>query len=75
LRAKRGNRLNFLKLLRAGRDDYVISQAALDYMRGHKLPQATIAWLAGGERRFAELAYPPPRRRSRRRWRQLPPAA
>jgi Transposase IS66 family len=47
------SRLNFLKLLRAGRDEYVINEAALAYMREHKLPQATIAWLAGGEQRFA----------------------
>ena len=37
------SRLNFLELLRAGRDDYVINEAALAYMREHKLPQATIA--------------------------------
>jgi hypothetical protein len=47
------NRLNFLELLRAGRDEYVINDAALAYMREHKLPQATIARLAGAERRFA----------------------
>ncbi len=47
------SRLNFLELLRAGRDDYVINAAALDYMRDHKLPQATIALLtADAERRF-----------------------
>ena len=47
------SRLNFLELLRAGQDDYVINAAALDYMRNHKLPQATIALLAAGaERRF-----------------------
>ena len=48
------SRLNFLELLRAGQDDYVINAAALDYMREHKLPQATIALLAAdAERRFA----------------------
>ena len=48
------SRLNFLELLRAGQDDYVINAAALDYMREHKLPQATIALLtADAERRFA----------------------
>ena len=46
-------RLNFLELLRAGRDDYVISQAALDYMRDHGLPQTTIALLASAGNRFA----------------------
>ncbi len=47
------SRLNFLELLRAGRDEYVINEAALAYMREHKLPLATIACLAGAERRFA----------------------
>src|SRR5208337_4576824 len=48
------SRLNFLELLRAGQDGYVINAAALDYMREHKLPQATIALLtADAERRFA----------------------
>ena len=47
------SRLNFLKLLRAGRDDYVINEAALAYMRDHGLPQTTIALLAEAERRFA----------------------
>jgi Transposase IS66 family len=48
------SRLNFLELPRAGQDDYVINAAALDYMRDHKLPQATIALLtADAERRFA----------------------
>jgi Transposase IS66 family len=47
------SRLNFLELLRAGQDDYVINPAALDYMRDHGLPQTTIALLAEAERRFA----------------------
>jgi Transposase IS66 family len=47
------SRLNFLELLRAGRDDYVINQAALDYMREHKLPLATIARFGNAEQRFA----------------------
>ena len=46
------SRLNFLELLRAGQDDYVINAAALDYMRDHKLPQATIALSAGSRRTF-----------------------
>jgi len=50
------SRLNFLELLRAGRDDYVINQAALDYMREHKLPLAAITRLADAERRFAGRA-------------------
>jgi hypothetical protein len=48
------SRLNFLELLRAGRDDYVINQAALAYMREHKLPQATIARFGDAGQRFAD---------------------
>ena len=47
------SRLNFLELLRAGRDDYVINEAALAYMREHKLPLATIARFGDAEQRFA----------------------
>jgi len=47
------SRLNFLELLRAGRDDYVINEAALAYMREHRLPQATIARFGDAELRFA----------------------
>jgi hypothetical protein len=48
------SRLNFLELLRAGRKDYVINAAALDYMREHNLPKTTIGLLtANAERRFA----------------------
>jgi Transposase IS66 family len=47
------SRLNFLELLRAGQDDYVINEAALDYMRNHKLPKATIGLLANAGGRFA----------------------
>ncbi len=47
------SRLNFLELLRAGQDDYVINRAALDYMRDHKLPKATIGLLANAGGRFA----------------------
>jgi hypothetical protein len=46
------SRLNFLELLRAGRDDYVINEATLAYMREHKLPKATIALFEGEEQRF-----------------------
>jgi len=46
-------RLNFLELLRAGRDEHVINQAALDYMREHKLPKATVALFTGAEQSFA----------------------
>ena len=47
------SRLNFLELLRAGRDEYIINRAALDYMREHKLPQATITRFGDAEQRFA----------------------
>jgi Transposase IS66 family len=47
------NRLNFLDLLRAGYTDYVLNDAAYDYMRNQGLPAATIARLkAGPETRF-----------------------
>jgi Transposase IS66 family len=40
--------------LRAGRDDYVINPAALDYMRDHGLPKTTIGLLsANAHKRFA----------------------
>ncbi len=41
------------ELLKAGREDYVINEAALAYMREHKLPQATIARFGDAEQRFA----------------------
>ena len=40
------SRLNFLELLRAGHDDYVINAAALDYMRQRALSGPVIARLA-----------------------------
>ena len=40
------NRLNFLDLLRAGHSDYVINQAAVDYMRGRALAGPVISQLA-----------------------------
>jgi hypothetical protein len=33
------SRINFLKLLRAGHADYVITEDAIGYMKGHKLPK------------------------------------
>ena len=39
------SRLNFLDLLRAGHTDYVLSDAAYDYMRRHDLSAAAIALL------------------------------
>jgi hypothetical protein len=40
------SRLNFLDLLRAGHTDYVLNDAAYDYMRNQCLPAATIPSLA-----------------------------
>ena len=49
------SRLNFLDLLRAGHSDYVINDAALDYMRDHALAKPLIQRLATHEqRRFAD---------------------
>jgi hypothetical protein len=39
------SRLNFLSLLRAGRDDYVVNDAALDYLRRQPVEAAVIARL------------------------------
>ena len=51
------SRLNFLELLRAGFTDYVVNDAALDYMREHALAGPIIRQLAGHERRqFADYA-------------------
>jgi hypothetical protein len=48
------SRLNFLKLLRAGHTDYVLNDAAYDYMRNQGLPAATIDRLkAEPETRFS----------------------
>ena len=51
------SRLNFLELLRAGHTDYVINEAALDYMREHALAGPLVQQLAAHEqRRFADQA-------------------
>ena len=51
------SRLNFLGLLRAGHTDYVLNDAAYDYMRNQSLPAATIALLVGGQQtRFSDQA-------------------
>jgi hypothetical protein len=39
------SRLNFLSLLRAGRDEYVVNEAALDYLRRQPVEAAVIARL------------------------------
>lgn len=49
------SRLNFLDLLRAGHTDYVLNDAALDYMREHALAGLLIQRLATHEQRqFAD---------------------
>lgn len=49
------SRLNFLDLLRAGHTDYVLNDAAYDYMRNQGLPAATIACLkAEPQTRFSD---------------------
>jgi hypothetical protein len=49
------SRLNFLGLLRAGHTDYVINDAALDYMRDHALAGPLVQRLATHKRRrFAD---------------------
>jgi hypothetical protein len=49
------SRLNFLDLLRAGHTDYVINDAALDYMRSRSLAGPVISRLAGAPQgRFAD---------------------
>jgi Transposase IS66 family len=51
------SRLNFLDLLRAGHTDYVLNDAAYDYMRNQGMPAATIAVLAAGpQTRFTDQA-------------------
>ncbi len=49
------SRLNFLTLLRAGHQDYVVNQAALSYMHGRALAGPLIARLQGAaKRRFGD---------------------
>ncbi|HME26215.1 MAG TPA: transposase [Acetobacteraceae bacterium] len=51
------SRLNFLDLLRAGHTDYVVNEAALEYMRGRALPGSVISQLAGEpQRQFPDHA-------------------
>jgi hypothetical protein len=51
------SRLNFLSLLRAGHEDYVLNDAAFSYMAKHHLSGVVIALLAGApERHFADEA-------------------
>jgi len=49
------SRINFLQLLRAGHEDYVLDRDALDYMRAQGLPQTQLGLLeAQGEQVFAD---------------------
>src|SRR6201996_3286625 len=51
------NRQNFLELLRAGHTDYVVNDAALEYMREHGLSGPVVWQLAGqAQRQFADQA-------------------
>jgi hypothetical protein len=51
------SRQNFLELLRAGHTDYVVNDAALEYMREHDLSSPVVRRLAGhGQRQFADQA-------------------
>jgi hypothetical protein len=51
------SRLNFLDLLRAGHTDYVVNQAALDYMRERALAGPVVSQLAAHRQtRFADQA-------------------
>jgi len=42
------SRVNFLELLRAGRTDYIVSDEALEYMAGQRLPKSVLMELVGG---------------------------
>ena len=51
------SRQNFLELLRAGHTDYVVNDAALEYMREHDLSGPVVRQLAGHtQRQFADQA-------------------
>jgi hypothetical protein len=51
------SRQNFLELLRAGHTDYVVNDAALEYMREHGLSGPVVRQLAGhAQRQFADQA-------------------
>jgi len=50
------SRINFLDLLRAGHEDYLLNAVAIDYMRAHKLPEAQLESLVGADQRFANQA-------------------
>jgi hypothetical protein len=47
------SRINFLELLRAGQEDYVLNEEALEYMRVQKLPKGLIERFAAHDRRVS----------------------
>jgi len=52
------SRMNFLELLRAGQEDYVLTPEALQYMRVNGLPKAQLEILAEqGQKSFADEAH------------------
>jgi hypothetical protein len=51
------SRLNFLTLLRSGATDFVLNDAALEYMAGQKLPQAVLAQLTAVTAPAGELVF------------------
>ncbi len=52
------SRLNFLELLRAGHDDYVVNDDALAYMRRRNLSQAVLGLLANHQAmRFTDAGH------------------
>lgn len=51
------SRVNFLELLRAGEQDYCVTEAALSYMQAHKLPQTPLEHLRQHlDQRFVDQA-------------------
>ena len=50
------SRNNFLELLRAGHEDYLLNADAIDYMRANKLPVVQLERIAGDDRSFANQA-------------------
>lgn len=46
------SRINFLELLRAGRNNYVLNDDALAYMKAQKLPRGPLALLTGHENKL-----------------------
>ena len=47
------SRINFLELLRAGHQDYLLNTDAIEYMRANELPAAQLERLGADDQRFA----------------------